>query len=269
AGNDRIAGAASFEQKASAVTAARSLGFHVTMNVVLHRHNLGHVEAIVARALEWGVPRLELAHVQYAGWAFRNRAGLLPEPGVVRRAAAEVERLRAELDGRLEILHVLPDWYQDRPKACLSGWGRVHLTVAPDGTALPCAAARGMPGLEPPNVREHSLDEIWFDSAAFRRFRGTEWMPEPCRGCPRREIDFGGCRCQAWLVAGDPALADPVCGLAPHHERLLALRRAAQGPAPFTYRRFGVAGDDRPVAPAALLVADRPSPRLEMPDRPR
>jgi pyrroloquinoline quinone biosynthesis protein E len=215
--NDWLAGAVSFEQKARAVEIARRLGFPVTLNVVLHRHNLDHVEEIIDLACRWRVNRLELAHTQYAGWAFRNRAALMPTREQVERTATAVEAARNRLADPLEIVHVLPDYFQDYPKACLHGWGRVFLTVAPDGAVLPCQTAREIPGLVFPNVGDASLEDIWFRAPVFQRFRGTDWMPEPCRSCDRREIDFGGCRCQAFLLAGDAAATDPVCQLSPLH----------------------------------------------------
>jgi pyrroloquinoline quinone biosynthesis protein E len=216
-GNDWLAGAPSFDKKRRAVEAATRLGFPVTLNVVLHRHNLDRLEEVIDLACLWNVDRLELAHVQYAGWAFRNRAALLPTREQVERAAEAVARARGRLPDRPAILHVLPDYFQRYPKACLHGWGRVFLTVAPDGAVLPCQTAREIPGLEFPNVREASLEDIWFHAPVFQRFRGTDWMPEPCRSCERRELDFGGCRCQAFLLAGDPAATDPVCHLSPLH----------------------------------------------------
>jgi pyrroloquinoline quinone biosynthesis protein E len=226
-GNDWLAGAPSFDKKRRAVEAARRLGFPVTLNVVLHRHNLGRLEEIIDLACRWDVDRLELAHVQYLGWAFRNRAALLPTRAQVQRAAEVVARARGRLPDRPALLHVLPDYFQRYPKACLHGWGRVFLTVAPDGAVLPCQTAREIPGLEFPNVREASLEDIWFHAPVFQRFRGTDWMPEPCRSCERREIDFGGCRCQAFLLAGDPAATDPVCHLSPLHP---VVRQALQEP---------------------------------------
>jgi len=220
-GNDRLAGTPSFEKKRLAVEAARRLAFPVTLNVVLHQHNLDRVEEIIDLASRWGVDRLELAHVQYTGWAFRNRSALLPTREQVERSAEVVERARSRLSGRPEILHVLPDYFQQYPKACLHGWGRVFLTVAPDGAVLPCQTAREIPGLVFPSGRDASLEDIWFQAPVFQRFRDTDWMPEPCRSCPRREIDFGGCRCQAFLLAGDPAATDPVCHLSPHHSVVL------------------------------------------------
>jgi pyrroloquinoline quinone biosynthesis protein E len=190
-------------------------------------------------AAEWQVDRLELAHVQYTGWAFRNRAALLPSRDQVTRAAEAVMRARGRLGDRPEIVHVLPDYFQPFPKPCLHGWGRVFLTVAPDGAVLPCQTAREIPGLQFPNVRNATLSEIWFDAPVFRRFRGTGWMPEPCRSCDRREIDFGGCRCQAFLLAGDPAATDPVCQLSPQHQVVeLALREVPGEPGPLQFRVY-------------------------------
>jgi pyrroloquinoline quinone biosynthesis protein E len=223
--NDWLAGARSFEKKVQALDIAREHGFAVTLNVVVHRHNLDHVGDIIAFASARGVNRLELAHVQYAGWAFKNRAALLPSRAQVERAAQVITRERARLRGRPEIVHVLPDYFEPYPKACLHGWGRVFLTVAPDGAVLPCQTARDIPGLSFPNVRDESLADIWFRAPVFERFRGEEWMPEPCHGCERRSVDFGGCRCQAFLLTGDPAATDPVCRLSPAHELVeLALR---------------------------------------------
>ncbi len=226
-GNDFLAGVPSFDKKCQAVETAKRIGFPITLNVVLHRHNLDRLEEIIELACHWQVDRLELAHTQYTGWAFRNRAALLPTREQVGRAAEVVARARGRLSssGTMgsgpEIVHVLPDYFQDYPKACLHGWGRVFLTVAPDGAVLPCQTAREIPGLEFPNVLTASLEEIWFSAPVFQRFRGTDWMPEPCRSCERRESDFGGCRCQAFLLAGDPAATDPVCRLSPLHDVVL------------------------------------------------
>ena len=236
--NDWLAGARSFDRKRDAVLGAKRQGFPVTLNFVLHRHNLDHIEDVIALALEWKVDRLELAHTQYTGWAFRNRAALMPSRTQVERAYATVERVRGTVGAdRLDILHVVPDYFDDYPKACLQGWGSVFMAVAPDGCVLPCQTAREIPGLEFPNVRESSLNEIWFESSVFQQFRGTDWMPEPCRSCDRREIDFGGCRCQAFLMTGDPAATDPVCHLSPKHHLVdEALREAQQSNPPLQFR---------------------------------
>ena len=225
--NDWLAGLPSFEQKRRAVETARRLDFPVTLNVVLHRHNLDRIQEIIDLADQWDIDRLELAHVQYTGWAFRNRAALLPSREQVERAATVVDRARERFGKRPEILHVLPDYFQQFPKACLNGWGRVFMTVAPDGAVLPCQTAREIPGLEFPNVRDTSLKEIWFHAPVFERFRGTDWMPEPCRSCDRREIDFGGCRCQAFLLTGNPAATDPICHLSPDHDVVEAALHAS------------------------------------------
>jgi pyrroloquinoline quinone biosynthesis protein E len=235
--NDWLAGTPSFARKRCAVEEAKRLRFPVTLNVVLHRHNLDHLEEIIELACQWDVDKLELAHAQYVGWAFHNRAALLPTPTQVEAAAQGVASARARLGDRLEIIHVLPDYFQPFPKACLQGWGRVFLTVAPDGAVLPCQTAREIPGLEFPNVREATLADIWFRAPVFQRFRGSDWMPEPCRSCDRREVDFGGCRCQAFLLTGDVGATDPVCHLSPSHPVVeQALREAQRTPVPLQFR---------------------------------
>ena len=237
AANDWLAGRPSFDQKRCAVEIANRLELPVTLNVVLHRHNLDHLNQIIDLAALWQVVKLELAHAQYTGWAFRNRTALLPSRAQVERARETVEVARERLGDRLEILHVMPDYFQRLPKACLHGWGRAFLTVAPDGAVLPCQSSREIPGLEFPNVRSTSLSDCWFQSPVFQRFRGTSWMPEPCRSCDRREIDFGGCRCQAFLVTEDLSATDPVCHLSPDHyliERIVD--EASHDASPFAWR---------------------------------
>ena len=237
--NDWLSGAASFEKKEHAIEISKQLEFPVTLNVVLHRHNLSRVAEVIDLACAWNVDKLELAHVQYGGWAFRNRAALLPNRTQVEQAVALVAAARGRLGDELEIIHVLPDYFQEFPKACLHGWGRVFLTVAPDGAVLPCQTARDIPGLVFPSVLDRSLEEIWFRAPVFERFRGTDWMPEPCRSCDRREIDFGGCRCQAFLLTGDVAATDPVCHLAPAHGVVQqALHESADGSADLQFRVF-------------------------------
>jgi pyrroloquinoline quinone biosynthesis protein E len=237
--NDWLAGASSFEQKCRAIEVAGRLNFPLTLNVVLHRHNIDRIDEILELAEKWNVDRLELAHVQYTGWAFRNRGALLPSQEQVEHAAAVVERARERMGKRPEILHVLPDYFQQFPKACLNGWGRVFMTVAPDGMVLPCQTAREIPGLEFPNVREASLEHIWFNAPVFERFRGTDWMPQPCRSCDRREIDFGGCRCQAFLLTGNAAATDPICHLSPDHHVVAAeLNKSVTQSAPLQFRSY-------------------------------
>jgi pyrroloquinoline quinone biosynthesis protein E len=238
--NDWLADATSFEHKRLAVQTARPLDFPVTLNVVLHRHNLDRIAEIIDLAEQWEVDRLELAHVQYTGWAFRNRTALLPSREQVEHAAALVDQARQRLGNRPQILHVLPDYFQQYPKACLNGWGRVFVTVAPDGMVLPCQTAREIPGLNFPNVRDASLDQIWFHAPVFERFRGTSWMPEPCRSCDRREIDFGGCRCQAFLLTGNAAASDPVCHLSPDHQIVQTTLNNSQQPPLLQFRTYAM-----------------------------
>jgi pyrroloquinoline quinone biosynthesis protein E len=189
----------------------------MVLNVVLHRFNIDHVGQILEMAESLGAEYVELANTQYYGWGFLNRDRLLPTREQVARAEAVTQRFRERAGTKMRIFFVVPDYFEKRPKPCMSGWGSVFLTVAPDGTVLPCHAARMLPGLEFPNARESSLDAAWHDSEGFNRYRGNTWMKEPCRSCPEQSKDFGGCRCQAYLLTGDPANADPVCDLSPHH----------------------------------------------------
>ena len=212
---DYLAGTDAFAHKVEMARAVKAEGYPMVLNVVIHRHNIDRTDAILDLALELEADYVELANTQYYGWAFHNRRQLLPTREQVRRSEAVARRYREEHGDRMKILYVIPDYYADRPKPCMNGWGQVFLSVAPDGTATPCQGARMLPGLEFPKVTEHSLDWIWNESPAFNRYRGTAWMQEPCRSCPERDKDFGGCRCQAWLVTGDASRADPVCGLSP------------------------------------------------------
>jgi pyrroloquinoline quinone biosynthesis protein E len=225
---DRIAGAAAHSRKLAAAALVRELGFPLTVNVVLHRGNIGRLEEIIALGERVGAERLELANTQYYGWGFKNRAALLPTRDQVRQAAATVARAKARLAGKLEILYVEPDYYGDRPKPCMDGWGRRYLTVNPAGYVLPCPTAWEIKGLAFDHVRARSLAWIWTQSEAFNRFRGTEWMPPPCRDCAFREIDFGGCRCQAALVTGQAGATDPVCSLSPDHGLVASLVESIQ-----------------------------------------
>jgi len=216
--SDRMAGGApSFEKKIRAARLVKQTGFSLTLNVVLQRQNIGRIEAIISMAEELGAERLELANTQFNGWALKNRAALLPTRAQVENAAVIARAASERLKGRMEILYVLPDYFEQFPKACLHGWGRVFLTVAADGAVLPCQTAREIRGLKFDNVREHSLEKIWFESETFCKFRGTDWLPEPCQSCSRKEMDFGGCRCQAFLLAGDASVTDPACSLSPKH----------------------------------------------------
>jgi PqqA peptide cyclase len=235
--NDRIAGNRSFEKKIAAAQLARQLDFPLTINCVLHRQNLDRIEEVLDLALELDAQRLELANTQYYGWAVVNQEALMPSREQLLHGEAAVRRFRERVGPRVQVLWVLPDFYEDLPKPCMGGWGRTAMVIAPNGDVLPCQAALTIPGLEFANVREHSLDWIWEQSAAFVRFRGTEWMQEPCRTCPlgRQELDWGGCRCQALRLTGDAAATDPVCRFSPHHDRVVSARAPAQTGA-FTYR---------------------------------
>jgi PqqA peptide cyclase len=210
---DAIAGAPAHQRKLVAAQVAREAGLALSLNFVLHRANIDRLSQMIALAEQLEAERVELANVQYYGWAFINRATLLPTRQQVETAAdiAAIEKQR--LAGKMHVFYVLPDYYESRPKPCMQGWGRRYLTVNPAGDALPCPTATTIPNLVFDSVREHSLDWIWTESDSFNKFRGTEWMPELCRNCPRHEIDFGGCRCQAALITGDPGRTDPVCKL--------------------------------------------------------
>jgi pyrroloquinoline quinone biosynthesis protein E len=225
--SNRIAGTAAHEQKLEVARWVKELGFPLTLNVVLHRENLDRIESIIALAETLGADRLELANAQYLGWALVNRDALLPSREQIDRARAVARAAKARLAGKIELLFVLPDYYGDRPRACMNGWGQRYMVVAPDGRALPCHMAHGLPGLSFDDVRQHSLAAIWRDSPAFAAFRGEAWMSPTCRGCERREIDFGGCRCQAFHLTGEAAATDPVCSLSPHHPIVLGARERA------------------------------------------
>jgi len=233
--SDLIAGTPSFERKLAAARLVKELGWPLTLNVVLHRYNIDRIDRILDLAESLGADRIELANTQYYGWAWRNRAALLPSKVQLDRAESVVRAARERLGGRMEIIYVIPDYYSQYPKPCMGGWGRRQLTVLPNGDVLPCPAAH-MLSLPRASVREHSLSWIWEESPLFQRFRGTEWMPEPCRSCDRRTIDFGGCRCQAFLLTGDAARTDPVCHLSPDHWLVEeAVRAANEDAAPRTF----------------------------------
>ena len=227
----RIAGVDALSQKADVAGWARDLAVPLTVNVVLHRQNLPRIAEFIGLAESWGAARLELAHVQYLGWALENRASLLPTAAMIGEARAEIARARGRLGDRMELLAVLPDYFTDRPRACMEGWGRRYLVVAPDGRVLPCQAAHTVRGLSFDSVIERPLSIIWRESAAFVRFRGEAWMPEPCRSCDRRAEDFGGCRCQAFQLTGDAGVTDPACALSPAHDLVVAARQQAESAA--------------------------------------
>ena len=237
---DRIAGyAGAHTRKMAFAQSVVRLGLALTVNAVIHRANIDRVAALVETAASLGAGRVEIAHAQYYGWALRNRQALMPTREQVHRAMQEAEALRARYAGRLVIDMVVPDYYARRPKPCMGGWASRSLNVTPSGRVLPCHAAETIPDLEFWSVRDRSLAEIWRDSPAFRAFRGTDWMREPCRSCDQREIDFGGCRCQAMAIAGDAAATDPACEFSPHHARLLALAEQDSAGAAINYAYRG------------------------------
>jgi pyrroloquinoline quinone biosynthesis protein E len=224
--SDRLAGTPSFVRKLAAARLVKELGWPLTLNVVLHRQNIDRIARLLDLAEELGADRVELANTQYYGWALRNRDGLMPSTAQVEHAEVVVRAAHARLAGRMEVIYVLPDHHHRYPKPCMGGWGRQQLTVVPNGDVLPCPTAQTIP-LPRASVREHSLAWIWEQSPLFQRFRGTDWMPDPCRSCPRRELDFGGCRCQAFQLTGDAARTDPVCHLSPDHGIVAAAVQAA------------------------------------------
>jgi PqqA peptide cyclase len=235
-GAERIAGRRSFERKLEVARWVKGLGLPLTLNVVLHRENLGHVGEIITLAEELEADRLELANTQYLGWALENRRALLPTRAQLLEARAVAAQARERLKGRMELLFVTPDYYGTTAKSCMEGWGRRFLIVTPEGLALPCHLAHTLPGLVWMNVREQPLATIWNDSPAFNAYRGEAWMNEPCRSCERRSIDFGGCRCQAYHLTGDAASTDPACALAPRHDLIETARREAEQPGEITLR---------------------------------
>jgi pyrroloquinoline quinone biosynthesis protein E len=218
------------ERKVAVAAKIASTGLAFTVNVVLHRGNLDHVSAIADLAAELGADRVELAHTQFYGWALRNQAGLMPTEAQVSAATRAVAEARARYGDRVEFAYVAADYHSGRPKPCMNGWGTRQFVAAPNGDLLPCLAAGQLPGAAAPNVREVSVAAAWYDSDLFNRFRGTHWLPAPCQDCALREVDFGGCRCQAFQLTGDASATDPACDLSPHHHLLrdrLAPTRAA------------------------------------------
>ncbi len=238
---DRIGNYKNGHQKKLDIAAlVTKLGMSLTINAVVHRQNLGELPAIIDLALALDADRLEIAHVQYHGWALRNRAALMPTREEFETADAIVAQRREDLRGKMVIDYVVPDYYAQTPKTCMGGWGRQTLNIAPDGRVLPCHAAETIPGLAFAHAGATPLRDIWYNDAAFEKFRGTAWMQEPCASCAFKEIDFGGCRCQALALAGDAAATDPVCHLSPRHGESLEMAGAESQAdvRDFTYRRI-------------------------------
>jgi pyrroloquinoline quinone biosynthesis protein E len=254
--NDFLSHTKTFELKQKVARLIKAHDWPMVMNCVLHRHNLPHVRKIIDMAVALEAEYLELANTQYYGWAWINRDHLMPTHAELLAAEAEVQRFRAEQEAsghtQCRVLFVVPDYFEHRPKACMNGWGSVFLSVAPDGLAMPCHNARDLPGLQLPNVADTPLADIWQRSQAFNAFRGDEWMKAPCRSCPERHKDFGGCRCQAFLITGDAAATDPVCDKSPHHDKVVQLvqRAPAHRHIPIVFRSDdesrAMAADTRP-----------------------
>jgi pyrroloquinoline quinone biosynthesis protein E len=230
--SDRIAGLPSFRRKLEAMRLVKELGWPLTVNIVLHRQNIDRIGELIELAEQVDADRLELANTQYYGWAAANRDALLPSRAQLAAAETVVRKARDRLRERMDVLYVVPDYYSQYPKPCMGGWAARQLTVTPNGDVLPCPAAQSLP-LPRACVRTDSLARIWAEAPVMTAFRGTDWMPEPCHSCDRRELDFGGCRCQAFQLTGDPARTDPVCRLAPDHSLVTdAVQAANQPPRP-------------------------------------
>ena len=230
--NDFLSSTKTFELKQKVAKLIKKYDYPMVLNCVLHRHNIDHVQQILEMAESMDAEYVELANTQYYGWAFVNRDQLLPTRDQLKRAEDVTNNFRERVGNKMRIYFVVPDYYEERPKPCMKGWGALFLTVTADGLALPCHEARMLPGLAFPNVRDHDLGWIWYDSPGFNAYRGDSWMKEPCRSCPDKVKDFGGCRCQAYMLTGDATNTDPVCGLSPLHHLVTDVVDKAQTPAP-------------------------------------
>jgi pyrroloquinoline quinone biosynthesis protein E len=233
---DRIAGIKLGRQKYEAAALVKSMGLAFSVNVVLHRGNLDRIEEIITMAAELGADRVELANTQYYGWAHKNRRMLMPTRAQVEHARAVAEAAITRYRGTMQIVYVLPDYYEQYPKPCYGGWGNVYILVTPDGRALPCHGATQIGHLQFVNVREQPLSWIWERSPIFNAFRGDAWMREPCRSCPRKTQDFGGCRCQAFALTGAAENTDPVCSLSPRHDLIASALEETTAPLEYEYR---------------------------------
>jgi pyrroloquinoline quinone biosynthesis protein E len=254
---EKIAGTRSWDAKLEAAEWIKELDFAFTVNVVLHRANLDHLEALIDLAGALGADRIELANTQYYGWAVLNRESLMPTRAQIERSEAIVDRAAEKYRGRMQIIYVLPDYYSEFPKPCQGGWGNFYLVVAPDGRTMPCHAASQITTLNFDNVRDRSVRWIWEESSAFRAFRGDEWMKEPCRSCPRKHVDFGGCRCQAFALTGDATRTDPVCTLTPDRAIIDSMLDGEPPPVIYAYREMGRRRE------TAMASVSAPDPALD------
>jgi len=229
--NNMLAGSdKAFRQKLKMAREVKAQGYPMVLNFVTHRHNIDRIDRIIELCVELEADYVELATCQYYGWAFQNRDALMPTRAQLERAERITNEYREKLAAEgnpIKLIFVTPDYYEERPKKCMNGWGEIFLTITPDGTALPCHSARMLP-IEFPSVKDTPLQQIWYDSFGFNHFRGDEWMQEPCRSCDEKDNDLGGCRCQAYLLSGDMNAADPVCSKSPHHRKILDARTAAE-----------------------------------------
>ncbi|HVK98826.1 MAG TPA: pyrroloquinoline quinone biosynthesis protein PqqE [Dongiaceae bacterium] len=226
--NDFFAGTDCFNHKLEMARAIRAAGLPMVLNFVVHRHNIHQIPALLELALELDAEAVELANCQYAGWALHNIDALLPSAEQLREAEVHVQNFRAQHPTAMPILFVVPDLVERKPRPCLNGWGSTLISIAPDGRVAPCQGVFNFSEITAPNVREHSLQQIWRSSDLFNRYRGLAWLPEPCRSCDQKEKDFGGCRCQALALTGDMANTDPVCPKSPHHDQVVRLLERAQ-----------------------------------------
>ena len=237
--NDHLAGTESYQHKQEVARLVKKHEYPMVLCVVIHRENIHQMLQILEMAEELGADYLELANTQYYGWAHANRDLLLPTQEQFEEAEKIAQAFKEKVAGKMKIYYVIPDYYEDRPKACMNGWGTTFLTIAPDGVALPCHSARELPGLDCPNVKDYSIEEIWNESKAFNFFRGYDWMKEPCRSCDEKEKDFGGCRCQAYIMTGDMNNTDPVCSKSPNHHVIQEAIDSA--------RAAALSGDEKPL----------------------
>jgi pyrroloquinoline quinone biosynthesis protein E len=228
--NNFITDTNTFELKKKVAAMIKDYGYPMVLNVVIHRYNIEHIGEILEMAEDIGANYVELANTQYYGWSLLNRAQLMPSREQLEKAEAITNKFRERVGSKMKIFFVVPDYYADRPKKCMNGWGEVFMIVTANGDVLPCHSARVLPGLEFPNVRENGLEWAWNESPAFSKYRGDDWMKEPCRSCDEKEKDLGGCRCQTYLLTGDAELADPVCSKSPKHDLILQAIEEAKNP---------------------------------------